>query len=329
MNDGLDRGVFTLSIDTELAWGAVYNGQFERWQTQYQLTRKTIGQLLELLERFNIQATWAVVGHLFLKECHPVDGIKHPEILRPKYSWLSRDWFEADPCTNIEAAPSWYGKDIVQQILSCRVNQEIGCHTFSHIIVGDRGCSRESVESELRACCLEAKKLGLVLKSFVFPRNSVGHLDVLAEAGLVAFRGPAPSWFEHLPGIACKMGHFLDNILFLSPPTTLPERIMGLWNMPASYFYPPIDRWWGLIPVSLRVYKVKKGLQQAANRRRIFHLWFHPFNLATNPERLIRGLENIFADFCRYRDAGLLDNFTMGDLAHSLKLRKGREVEVS
>ena len=329
MNRVLERGTFLLSIDTELAWGAVHNGQCERRQTEYRLTRGVIGRLLELLERYNIRATWAVVGHLFLRECHPADGVKHPEILRPEYSWLSGDWFDADPCTSLEAASNWYGKDIVEQILSCKVPQEIGCHTFSHIIVGDPGCKRESIESELRLCCLEAEKFGLVLQSFVFPRNSVGHLERLAEAGFIAFRGPAPSWFERLPGMVSRIGHLLDNLLPLSPPAVLPQREMGLWNLPASYYYPPTNRWWGLIPVSLRAYKVKQGLRQAAKQQRLFHLWFHPFNLASNPERLLGGLEKIFAEFCRYRDAGLLDNFTMGELAHSLQLRRGKEVKLS
>ena len=322
MNSSLDRGVFILSIDTELAWGALRNGQFERRREQYQLTREAIDRLLELMEKYNIQATWAVVGHLFLDECSPVDGVKHPEILRSSYSWLSGDWFDADPCTQLNAAPHWYGKDIVQRILTCKVPQEIGCHTFSHILAGDPECSQESMKSELLASRLEAEKYDLSLRSFVFPNNSVGHLEVLAEMGFIVFRGLAPSWFGHLPGIAFKMGHFLDNLLPLSPPTVLPTREAGLWNLPASYFYPPIDRFWGMVPVALRVCKVKQGLRQAVNRRRIFHLWFHPFNIATNVDRLIRGLEDVFAEVCRYREAGLLDNFTMGELANSLQLKR-------
>ena len=327
MNDALERGAFIVSIDTELAWGTVHNNQFERRQTQYQLTRRAIGQLLKLLERFNIQATWAVVGHLFLEECHATNGVKHPEILRPKYPWFSGDWFNADPCTSLEAAPIWYGRDIVEQILGCKVPQEIGCHTFSHIIVGDPGCSRESIASELRVCCLEAERLGLVLKSFVFPRNSVGHFDVLAEAGFTAFRGPAPSWFRHMPGIASRIGHLLDNLLPLSPPVVLPHMEAGLWNLPASYYYPPTDRWWGLIPIPLRVYKVRRGLRQAVKQRRLMHMWFHEFNLATDTERLLHGLEDIFAEVSQYREAGLLDNPTIGELAHALQLQKEQEVK--
>jgi len=321
-NSSLERGAFIVSIDTELAWGGMHNGQFVRRQTQYQLSRRAIGQLLKLLERFNIQATWAVVGHLFLEECHVTNGVKHPEIMRPRYSWSSGDWFDADPCTNLESAHAWYGSDIVKQILDCKVHQEIGCHTFSHIIVGDPGCSRESIESELRLCCLEAERFGLVLKSFVFPRNSVGHLEMLAKAGFTVFRGPAPNWFGRLPGLASRIGHLVDNLLPISPPVVLPESKNGLWNLPASYYYPPTDRWWGIVPISLRTHKVKRGLRQAVTHRRLMHMWFHEFNLATDTERLLSGLEDIFAEVSRYREAGVLDNPTMGELAHVLQLQK-------
>jgi hypothetical protein len=90
-----------------------------------------------------------------------------------------------------------------------------------------------------------------------------------------------------------------------------------------------MDRWWGLVPVSLRVHKVNLGLHKAARNRHLFHLWFHPFNLATNPGKLVRGLEDIFIKFCSYRDAGLLDNFTMGELAYSLQTNSGQEAKVS
>jgi hypothetical protein len=323
MNSTLTRGVFTLSLDTELAWGSVHAGHLKEREPLFRQTRECIGRLLKLMEKYQIRATWAVVGHLFLERCQPVNGIKHPEIIRPKYGWFPDDWFLPDPCSRLEDAPIWYGRDIIQQILNCQVTQEIGCHTFSHVRVGEQGCSRECFASELRTCSVEAEKLGLTLQSFVFPRNSVGHLDVLAKAGFIAYRGPTFRWFERLPGIVSEIGHLLDNILPVAPPVVLPQRENNLWNLPASYFYPPADRGWGLLPVSSRVGKVKQGLRQAAKKRRIFHLWFHPFNLASHPEKLLGGLEAIFAEVCRYRDLGLLNNLTMGELGHNLKLQAG------
>jgi hypothetical protein len=115
-----------------------------------------------------------------------------------------------------------------------------------------------------------------------------------------------------------RIGHLLDNILPITPPVVLPKKENRMWNLPASYFYPPLGGLWGLLPVSSRVAKAKQGLRAAVSQRQIFHLWFHPFNLASNPDKMLGGLESIFAEVRRYQDEGLLDNLTMGNLAGNL-----------
>ncbi len=317
VNSLLDRGTFVLSLDTELAWGSAHTGSLAKREPLFQLTRTCIDRLLQLLERYQIKATWAIVGHLFLGQCQPVNGVKHPEIVRPAYPWFKDDWFAADPCTEMKDAPVWYGKDIIQQILSCKVSQEIGCHTFSHVQVGDPGCSRECFESELRACRLAAEQFGVTLRSFVFPRNMVGHLDVLRECGFVSYRGEDSPELRRLPRLLRRLLYH-----FRMEPSAVPAQRMGLWNLPGSLFYPPPLSWGGSPAVALQVWKAKRSLHRAARERRLFHLWFHPFNLAINPERLLGGLESIFAEFCRYREKGLLDNLPMGELAHTLSLER-------
>jgi hypothetical protein len=122
--------------------------------------------------------------------------------------------------------------------------------------------------------------------------------------------------FERLPGITTKILRQIDHLLPLAPPVVLPIREKGLWNLPASYFYPSTHRWW--TPVLSRAFKVKQGLRRAAKQQSIFHLWFHPFNLASQPEKLLRGLETIFVEVYRLRETGRLDNLTMGELARNL-----------
>jgi hypothetical protein len=320
MNSPLQRGVFMLSLDTELAWGSVHGGTLHKHELLYWQARDCISRLIKLLEKYQIRATWALVGHLFLEHCQPVNGVKHPKIVRPQYPWFPDDWFLPDPCSRLEDAPIWYGPDIVQQIKNCQVIQEIGCHTFSHIRVGEPGCSQECFRSELRACRIEAEKSGVNLQSFVFPRNSIGHLDVLADSGFLSYRGVSPNLFERLPGITGRICRQLGHFLPLTPPVVLPKRVNGLWNLPASYFFPSTYQWWRLISGISRAYKVKQGLKKAARQRSIFHLWFHPFNLASEPQKLLKELETIFAEVCRYRDADRLDNLTMGELARNLSL---------
>ncbi len=317
MNSVLDRGVFILSLDTELAWGSVHSGKYAQRQPLFKKTRPCISGLLKLLERYRIHATWAFVGHLLLDRCQPVNGVRHPEIIRPEYSWHPQDWFISDPCANLETAPHWYGRDILEQVLECPVSQEIGCHTFSHIRAGEPGCSRECFSSELKACQAIADKLGLTLRSFVFPRNSAGHLDVLKERGYVTYRGFLPPSLNHLPRIVRAPMYRLK-----AGPTCLPEQMEGLWNLPGCLFYPPSKGLYLSPLVAFQVWKAGRALDNAAQEHRMFHLWFHPFNLAVNPAALLGGLEKIFAKVNRLREAGRLDNLTMGEMADALNKPK-------
>jgi hypothetical protein len=327
MNVESERGSFVLSIDTELAWGSVHSGSFQdRWE-HYGKTRQVIARLLELQEQYEIQATWAVVGHLFLDSCQAIDGVKHPEITRPAYPWFQGDWFDADPCAGFRSDPNWYGPDIIKQIQDCRVPQEIGCHGFSHMIVGDAGCSRECFVSEIQACRAQAEKWGLTLKSFILPRNSVGHLDVLDENGFSAYRGGTPAWFTRFPGRLQKVARLVDSVLPIAPPVVTPRPVTGnMWDLPASYFYPHRDGWARNVPVGIAVHKSRSGLARAVREKSIFHLWFHPFNLASDPDALLAGLEEIFKEAARLRGRGVLANPTMGGLARSLQ---GHQEEVT
>lgn len=318
MTQLLKRGVFLLSIDTEMAWGVVHRGDITGNYT-YRSEREVIERLLQLFEKYDIAATFAIVGHLFLDRCKPVNGRKHPEIVRPPYSWFNGDWFDVDPCGDVDSDPIWYGRDIVERIRRCRVPQEIGSHAFSHIIVGDPECSEESFDSELRMCHQLAGQQGLTLKSFVYPRNSVGHLDVLARNGFTAYRGRTPAPFANLPKHLRAAAIMADKLSPLSGSAVFPESNAGMWNFPPTNFYSPMTQRMRLLPVSLWPHLVGRRLRQAIRERSLFHIWFHSHDLAIDPDKTLRGLELLFQRVNRYRDAGVLENLTMGDLATTLR----------
>jgi hypothetical protein len=310
LNSLLDRGAFVLSIDTELGRGS----------EQIRLCQEVVNPLLELMERFDIRATWALLGYMFKAKCYSVSSANCLGLSPGHRMRALGEPFTEGPCTQqLSSAPSWSGENAVQQILNCAVPQEIGCHTFSHMKVGDPSCSRECFESDLIACQSEAKKLGVNLRSFIFPWNSVGHLDSLHRCGFIAYRGPSHSWFTNLPVSMRRLAHLLDHVLLIPPPVVTASYEKGVWNLPASYFYACGAGWGKMIPISLRLNKVKKGLRQAVKKRRIFHLWFHPFNLVHNPQVWLKGLENIFTEVNRYRKMGLLENPSMVELACELQ----------
>ena len=315
----LDQGIFMISLDTELAWGTFDKMGHMRYRTDLERVRGVITAILELFTRLDVSATWDCVGHLFLDHCQPINGIKHPQLVRPAQTPFGGDWFKYDPATDAKRAPAWYGKDIVEQILSVQPAQEIGCHTFSHVVITDGNCSRDCLASELLACQELADQMKIVLRSFVFPRNKEGYHDLLAKHGFTTYRGPAPLWYVSWPGPIRKMAYLLDHWLALPPPVVSPHwHEAGLWDLPASYYYVHRHGWGKLLPIGLRVVKATRGLERAARKRKIFHLWCHPFNIASDPDHLLRGLEAILRHFCTFREQHLLVNMTMGQLAEKL-----------
>jgi peptidoglycan/xylan/chitin deacetylase (PgdA/CDA1 family) len=314
---GLRTGVFTLSFDFELIWGTLDKAGPQGFAEACAIEREeVIDDVLAVLEDLEIAATWCVLGHIMLPSCSPRDGMKHPDIVRPHHSWRDDDWFVDDPCGNEQSDPNFYGASLLERIRSCRVTQEIGCHSFSHPIFGDPGCNRETADSELAACTRIAGTQGIHLRSFAFPRNVVGHLDVLQEHGFLCFRGPEPNWYERprIPTAAKRAAHLSAVVLARRPPLVVPYRVEALWNIPGSMIYLPAHGVRQLIPVRSRVRRATKGLDGAAREQKLFHLWLHPTNLADRLPEMLAGLRTVLEHACELRDRGQLTIAPMGDV---------------
>jgi peptidoglycan/xylan/chitin deacetylase (PgdA/CDA1 family) len=314
----LPRGIFTISIDFELIWGTLDHSGPSKYRRACETERRLIDRLLSLFEEHEISATWCILGHLFLDKCKLKSGAKHPEIIRPRHSWCREDWFAHDPCATETTAPLFYAKSLVEKIAACKVPQDIGCHTFSHIIFGDAGCSRAAAESEVRACVQLAKEFDIAMRSFAFPRNSVGHLDVLRGYGFTCYRGPEPVWHEKtsMPSFVKRLGRLWEVLTIASPPIVVPEYTdSGLWNIPGSMIYFPMKGWRSLIPLAWRTRRAFKGLESAARDKRIFHLWFHPTNLSDRPDVMFQGLAQILEKATCMRRRGDLAIRSMTEVA--------------
>jgi len=313
------KGILTISLDLELIWGALDLDGPGRFRKACEIERSVvIDRLLDLLVEFDISATWCVLGHLFLDRCQAEDGLKHPEIIRPSHSWYRYDWFRHDPGGDERSEPLFFGRSLVEKIKSCPVPQEIGCHSFSHVVFGDSGCSREAAESEIAECVRLGRQMGIELRSFAFPRNQVGHLDVLADYGFNCYRGPDPTWYDKpgIPGPLKRLAHLLDVFAAARPPLVDCEPAeFGLWNIPGSMIYFPSHGIRRFVPMSRRVKRAVKGLNAAARQGRIFHLWFHPTNLADQTEKMFGGLRSILRHAEALREQGRLEILPMCAIA--------------
>ncbi|MTI66926.1 MAG: hypothetical protein FH753_10045 [Firmicutes bacterium] len=301
----LKKGVFTLSLDTELSWGTVDKSNKRiKNKFYYENTREVIYSLLNLMEKYNISATWAIVGHLFLEREELINSLNENDI---RFKNISL----------------WYGRNIIKKIKSSKVYQEIGCHSFSHMLFTDKDIKKDILTKEIKRCIDEANKMGIKLESFIFPRNKVGYINELIKGGFETFRGIEPNWYSSYNPLLKKGLHIIDQVLAISPPVNTPKQQGGILNIPASMLYLPMNGFRRYVPLKSRILKSKKGIKRAISEKKVFHLWFHPYNIATNKEKLLYGLEVIFKEVDKERKKGNIEVKTMGEVNKLFKKRIG------
>ena len=162
------------------------------------------------------------------------------------------------------------------------------------------------------------------LRSFVFPRNVEGQHGVLREAGFTAYRGADPAWHSGLTGVVGRSARYMDHLAALPPPVSVPsETLPGLWNVPGSMLLlhqSGARRW---VSLESRVRKAARGLEAAREKGAVFHLWTHPFNLASDPEGLLGVVDRILRDAAAMRERGELVIETMSTIAARMAERSG------
>lgn len=306
-------GYFVMVLDTELAWGSFDFLGFNKYKKHFKYYRENIDKLVKLLDEYEIKATWAFVGHLLLDRC---DGV-HKDILRPRYSWFNnQDWHKYDPGSNIHDSPIWYGKDILEKVLSAKIKQEIATHTFSHVILGDKECTKEVAISQIESCVRLGKELGIDIKSLVYPKNNIGHLDQLYDLGIRVYRGEELNWYRSYNRVLKRFSHFFDQLLAVTPPVYPIKNLKfdyNVLNIPASQYLFPYDGVRKGIPSMSRKVKAIKGIKKAIENDAIYVLWFHPFNLGSS-DKMFDVLKKILSFTKEQINNGKIINFTMSEL---------------
>lgn len=307
------RGTFVISVDLEVAWGTCDRPLTRGQRRALAREREVVDRVLALFTRYGVRASWAVVGHLLLDACPRENGLVHPEIPRPVLIGERRDWFASHPETGGD--PLWYGRDLVERIRATSPPQEIGSHSFAHMPYAEGVTSRAAIRADIEQArrCHEAADLPFA--TFVFPRNVVGFRDLLAQAGIAVYRGRPGGGNARRSRPLRRLLAFLFFLVPVAARTveaTVDEN--GMVNVPASmalYTRRGLRR---LVASRALVAKATAGLDRAAARGRIFHLWFHPSNLAYAVDAQLAVLEGILRHARALCDAGRLHIATLGEI---------------
>ena len=301
-------GSVVLSIDAELGWG--HHDLDSPPTDRVEAGRSGWRASLDVLDEHDVPATWAVVGHLFLQDC---DG-RHDGYPTPD-GWFARERGEWADRRDLRFAPN-----LVDAVADADADHEIGCHTFSHVECGDPQTTPEMARAELVAS-LEAAASASVepaMSSVVFPRNRVGHRDVLARCGFTCYRGTGPN-ADALGPSALRKAALAGGA---TPPLVEPSiDEFGLVDVPASLYLFGFEgtarRLCELVWRDPIVAAARRGIDAAARSDGVFHLWYHPNNLVTDGD--VARLRAVVEYIDRRRADGGITVETMADVAQRVR----------
>ena len=293
----LSRGIFTISLDFELIWGTLDKPKHRHFRRLCAIEREeVVDRLLALLGQYGVSASWCTVGQLFLRDEHDA-GARMPAGGDPRI---------------------FFGRDLIEKIRDCAVPQEIGSHSFTHRIFNDPRCTRAVADQELSECVRVAEEMGLRMTSFVFPRNRIAHVDLLAKHGFTAYRGQDPHWYERTAKRRWyhRAGHLLDIFCATSPGVALPVwHEEGIWEIPGSMLFTPSHGIRRVVPARARVRRAVRGLHAAADSKKIFHLWFHPTDLVVRKDAMLEAFRRILEVASELRERGRIEILPMSGVA--------------
>ncbi len=301
-----------ISLDLELSWGQFDHTPSSELRDRARWTHDIgVPRLLSLLSTNGLSATWAVVGAMMQDRLPHVDQFEEV-----RYLHFQQPWFSCVPKGAQEAdAPEWFGASLIEMIRKALPAQELGFHSFSHVIFGDPGTPTQRARQEFEACRQLAEELEIDGTSFVFPRNSVNHLDLLQASGFRTFRSSDLLPFNLPLPCGRAISGILSDFAALTPCIVKPIINNGLIELPGSLMVRYAGGWRKFIPDACRSRRLEAGLDRVIREGGVFHVWFHPENLYDSRPRLERVIERFFTRVRREVAANRVRCLTMGELA--------------
>jgi len=298
-----------VSVDFERRWGVYHRLGLNRdaYRAHLENTQPVVSGLLELFAARNIRATWAAVGALacrnwdeyFARAPRP-PAYQNPALaISPRYAELDRDGhlhFAPDLLRMVHATPG----------------QELGTHTFSHILMGEPGVTAQDVKADLEAVTrLSRQRFGAAPVSLVFPRNQIAFLEVTRACGIRMWRGNEIGWYYDCNETSrsrpvARARRLLDALNPWTRHASLPECDMTRATLFLRTNLPGAA--WALHRARIR------NELAALQPSQVFHIWWHDHNLGVDTRRRMARVAEILDMFAERCARGQLVSANMNDL---------------
>ncbi len=312
---------FIISLDLELHWGVHDKRSIDDYRANLDGTRHAVTRMLSLFAEHDVAATWATVGMLFADG--PGAAREFAPATMPGYEGTRFDSYRL--VEDNMAGDYYFAPEMIAEIAAVDA-QEIATHTYSHYYCLEQPRRDAALRADLRACAAIAGRIGIELKSIVFPRNQYDDaaLRVCFEEGILAYRGQPKHPFydprtDESQGLHIRAGRLLDAYAPIARFDTLPELSSGRpVNVPATRFMRPWSPSVALFE-GLRVRRILAEMRHAARSGQDYHLWWHPHNFGTHTDQNIDALREVLAHFTLLRSMYGMQSTTMGSRAELVR----------
>ncbi len=323
------EGNFVISLDFEIYWGVHDAVTLENYRDNLLGVRKAIPAMLQLFNKFDINATFATVGLLFFKDKEELSQnlpLKKPRYKQPALSpYFSQVELAGK---NEEDDPLRFGISLIKEIQAA--GQEIGCHSFSHYYCLEEGQIEEDFVADLVSAKNIAHKREIELRSFVFPRNQYNetYLHICKQEGITSFRGNERSalFSSKTMGKETFRRPFrlADSYINLSGHNCYSESEMkkgAVINIPSSRFLRPYSAKLALLD-NFKLKRITNSMTYAAKNGLTYHLWWHPHNFGTHLSKNLFLLEKILLHYKQLNSTYKFVSRNMQQLAEVLNQEK-------
>jgi peptidoglycan/xylan/chitin deacetylase (PgdA/CDA1 family) len=316
-----------ISLDFELHWGMYdrVRGSDHSYWNNLVGAPSVVEEVLSTFKKYEIHATWATVGALFARNRKDLSQFIPPP--QPDNGLRELNSFAVAIGEDEADDPLHFAGSLIEKIIEAP-GQELASHTFSHHYCLERGQTKETFQRDLSSSQAIARNYGVALRSLVFPRNQVNpaYIETLPELGFEAYRGnprcilydPAANRWYNSPPI--RLLRWADTYVNLTGHHAVAwSELADSYpvNVKASRFLRACSPKLRILD-RLKRRRVIEGIRYAAERKEVFHLWWHPHNFGSNLRQNLSGLEEILEEFDRIRPAYDMQSLNMLEVANEV-----------